>query len=217
MIMNSNTQKGMLLAIVLVSIGVFGVIYFSPNNDGGQTTRSSGFQPGSPHIVQSNSGGAIPKWSIQDIFENGRKSLRYGRAVLVWPNGDEMEWKGDSLLPRLSMCDLKVEYFASTDTIPSTVKTDANDDIVKGECQPRTQIDFELLLTRVIQNPMDEVVPYAAFEGFNIEIQDGDAPPRRVSPIAFGIELRTAFLRDEPLKLMSSNQETYRDSIVRFQ
>ena len=215
--MNSNTQKGMLLAIVLASMGVFGVIYFSPNNDGGQTTRSSGFQPGSPHIVQSNSGGAIPEWSIQGIFENGRKSLRYGRAVLVWPNGDEMEWKGDSLLKRPSMCDLKVEYFASTDTIPSTVKTDENDGIVGGECRPRSQIDFELLLRNVIQNPMNEVVPYSVFEGFNIEIQDGDGPSRRVSPIAFGIELRTAFLRDAPLELMSSNQETYMDSIVRFQ
>ena len=215
--MNSNTQKGMLLAIVLVSMGVFGFIYFSPSDGGGQPTRSSGFQPGSPHIVQRDIGGAIPEWSIQGIFQNGRKSLRYGRAVLVWPNGDEMEWKGDSVLKRPSMCDLKVEYYDSTDTIPSTVKTDANDGIVEGECRPRTQIDFELLLRNVIQNPMNEVVPYSVFEGFNIEIQDGDGLRRRVSPIAFGIELRTAFLRDAPLELMSSNQETYMDSIVRFQ
>ena len=215
--MNSNTQKGMLFAIILASMGVFGVIYFSPNDRGGQPTRSSGFQPGSPNIVQSNNGGAIPEWSIRGIFKNGRKSLRYGRAVLVWPNGDEMEWKGDSLLERLSMCDLKVEYFESTDTIPSTVKTAENDGIVEGECQPRTQIDFELLLTNVIQNPMNVAVPYSVFEGFNIEIQDGDGLRRRVSPIAFGIELRTAFLRDAPLELMSSNQETFMDSIVLFQ
>ena len=207
----------MLFAILLGVVGVVAYVSISnkPEDGGGDPIDPSGWQPGKPIIVQNpNAAGFLPEWSIEGIFKNGKESRRWGRADLVWPNGERMEWKGDRTVEHLNMCDLAVEYFEGQSASPTEIK---KDDIVVGECQPKSPIDFEAVFGVVLDDPMNQALPYAAFDGYKIEVLRRKQGNRMVSPIMFGIELRLAHMKGNPLTFISSAEEIRQDSTLRFQ
>lgn len=212
--MNSYTQKMMLSAIVIVVLGIGASVYLSDViEDPGSGPASSDWQPGNPKVEQVQGDGIVPTWTVSGIFENGKESRRWGRAELVWANGERMEWKGEPTLERTQMCGFSVEYFYGQESAPSLTKSE---DIVQGECQPATIINFTSLLSEVLGDPLNHSVPYAAFDGYEIQIVDGSGQMRSVSPIQFGLELRLSFMRNSPLSLVSSDAEIRQNNAIRF-
>ena len=211
--MNSYTQKMMLSAIVIVVLGIGASVYLSDVMEDSPPPASSDWKPGYPKVELVQGNGFVPTWEVSGIFENGKVSQRWGRAVLVWDNGERMEWKGELTLERNQMCGFSVEYFYGQELEPRVVR---DQNIVQGECQPATMINFPSLLSEVLRGPLSHSVPYAAFDGYKIQIVDGSGQMRSVTPIQFGLELRLSFLRNSPLSLVSSDVEIRQNNAIQF-
>lgn len=208
--MNSKTQLTMLIALLLLSVGVGFFLYRGESStQTGHGQSNSRFKPGIPKIEHDPSiGSPVPSWKVTGIFENGMESRRWGRAEFVWPDGKRMVWHGESHIERRSMCGMTVEYFEGQATTISATRGG----VVVGLCEQQADIDFTQILAEVMNDPMNHPIPYSAFDVFTIEVSS-----QRMSPVAFGVELRMAYLQGQPLEFVSTVEEVRQDSILRFE
>lgn len=192
----------MTLVIALVTGGYF---VLSKNEADGPQEIAGSFVPGKPKIemIDSDNSG-VPTWQLSNVFGNGNDSRRWGRADLIWPNGERLECKDEEVLSRPEVCGLKVEYVQG-DSIFQT-------EIVEcvGECAPVLAIDYKLLLGEILNSPFSSNIPYSALEGCQLIFRGS-----RRSPIGLGLDIRLEHLRGNKVVLISTDKEIAQ-KILRF-
>lgn len=196
----------MMLAITLViALVTGGYFVFSKNESDGPQEIADSFLPGEPNIVKigsDNSG--VPTWQLSDVFLNGNDSRRWGRADLIWPNGERHECKDEEVLSRPEVCGLKVEYVQG-DSIFKTVDVNCT-----GECAPVVAIDYESLLGDILNSPFSSNIPYSALEGCQLIFRGS-----RRSPIGLGLDIRLEHLRGNKVVFISTDKDIAQ-KILRF-